>query len=141
MTLNHAAHTLTAVLTVAGSVGFVMTGSLTLGLLLLAAPWPALWVQKSERQTWSLGEVLRGERDREHPVAGALDDALRGPLPVRPDRDEDYFVPGVPRLGAGPSNPEWDDVRLSAPTLAPPPPDARPIARRQRSAPVSTPLR
>ena len=141
MTLNHAAHTLTAVLTVAGSVGFIVTGSLTLGLLLLAAPWPALWVQKSERQTWSLGEVLRGERDREHPVAGALDDALRGPLPVRCDRDEDFFVPGVPRLGAGRSpSGEWGDVRLSAHVVDPPPPDD-PSPQRRRGAPISTPPR
>ena len=100
MTLNQAARTLTAVLTVAGSVGFVMTGSIQLAMLLLVAPWPSLWAEKSERRTWSLGEVLRGKRDEEHPVAGALDDALRGPLPVRPVRDDAYFVPGVPRLDA-----------------------------------------
>ena len=141
MTLNHAAYTLTAALTIAGSFGFVLTGSLVMGLLLLAAPYPALWVQKSERRSWSLGEVLRGARDREHPLAGALDDALRGPLPVRPLRDDAYFVPGVPRLGAGSLDDADPDVFDERPDGALALDLDAPTESRHRSGPTSTPIR
>lgn len=123
MTLNHAAHLLTATITVVSMVGFVLTGSLTMGLMVLVAPLPSMWVQHSERQTWSLGEVLRGRRD-DHTVADALDQAIRGPLPSRPVSDDSFFVPGVPRL-----DPRHLTETLPAPETAPPTP------------PASTPLR
>ena len=145
MTLNQAARLLSAAMTVGGMLAFVTTGSLLMAMLVLAAPLPMKWVNASERQTWSLGEVLRGKRDQEHPVAAALDDALRGPLPSRPVRDGAYFVPGVPRLDASRFDAEApDDLHVHAPRLDPSllnrQPDA-PITSRERSAPVSTPLR
>ena len=117
MTLSHAASVLTAVWTVACGVLFVATGSLTWGALLLAAPLPMKLVRLSEWETWSLGEVVRQRRD-DHTVSDALDDALRGPLPVRPVEDGAFFVPDCPALPA-----------VDAPAPVPP------------TAPASTPLR
>ena len=144
MTLNHAARLLTATLTVGSMVGFVLTGSLMLGLLVLAAPLPMMWANVSERQTWSLGEVLRGRRD-DQSIADALDARLRAPIPT-PGHDlapDDLFVPDCPALAPA-------TRRLAA---APDPdgewflPDCPPLPRSAShpaptpTAPTSTPIR
>ena len=123
MTLNHAASALSGLLAVAGGVLLVATGSLTWGLLVLAASAPVRWVQASERRTWSLGEVVRGRRD-DQTVSDALDRALRVPLPTpRSEDDGTLFLPDCPRL----------DDRRSRPDAG------RPAVL--RSTPASTPIR
>lgn len=115
MTLNHAARLLSAAMAFGGMLAFVTTGSFAMGLLVLAAPLPIRWVQNSDRQTWSLGEILRGERD-DQTIPDALDQALRGPLPIRPVQDEDFFVPDCPRLDVPPITPQ----RPAAPPISTP---------------------
>ena len=133
MTLSHAASLLTAALTVAFSVLFMTTGSLAWGLALLAAPAPMQLARLTDKETWSVGEVVRGRRD-DHAVSDALDDALRGPLPARPVEDGDFFVPDCPRLDTG----RW---ARTGPAEPPATRQGTAPAIPTGAAPASTPLR
>ena len=126
MTLSHAASLLTAIWTVACSVLFMTTGSLLWGLMVLAAPLPMQLTRLTDKESWSLGEVVRGRRD-DRTVSDALDASLRGPLPVRPVEDDAFFVPDCPRLDAG------RFARTAPPPATPLPAPPTP--------PTSTPLR
>lgn len=126
MTLGRIATLSSLALAVAALVGFIATGSLAVGLLLLLAPLPAgaVYWWHSDRADWTVWELLhRGPDDLE----ADLDDALRSPLPPPRQNDGDFFVPGVPVLEVPPSF-------LSAP----PPCDPSPLVSSPPSRPAQT---
>lgn len=113
------------VLAVGSLVGAIASGSLAVGLGVLAAPMPALAVLglRGEWADWAIPELLAG-RHTDGAVEADLDAALRAPLDAPRLDDSAFFVPGCPPLttpGHQPEQAVTQTFRIGPPDDAAPP--------------------
>lgn len=108
MTVGRIGIGLTLLLAVAGTLGFIASGSFFVALVILAAPIPAYLglVFLSDWEEWTLGEIRNRRRDDDE-VEAQLDHALRPrayetspeeAAAIIEEYDEEYILPGVPAL-------------------------------------------